>query len=383
MRVSISRSAAGYATAVTTSVAAAVLTWWLTPEVVGLSSLFFAAIMISAWHGGLSAGLVATAVSSFSTAYLFIEPKRSLSIGADDFLRVAVFIAVSVLISSLHNRSRQSEEAAVRAREEAEAANRAKDRFLAIVSHELRNPLNPVLTIASAWEHDPSLPPEARQDMEVVRRNVELEARLIEDLLDISRIISGKLALRRQAVELSDVVRDAVAVCERQAQEKRLSLQVEAAGDGMTVEGDPARLRQVVWNLLTNAVKFTPQGGRVTVSVTRVHPPDGRDHVELIVRDTGIGMEPAKLARVFEPFEQGGRGVTERFGGLGLGLAIARALTEAHGGSLSARSDGPGHGSSFIVRLPLPPPPRARQDAQAPPARAAAAAPLTSPHVAR
>lgn len=352
MRLAIPRSVAGYATAIGTSLSATLLTWWLTPDVVGLGSLFFAAVMVSAWQGGLGPGLVATGISSFSTAYVFFHPAGSLVLGSDDIVRLGVFIAVAVLISSLHTRTRESEQAALRARKEAERANCAKDRFLAVVSHELRNPLNPVLTIASIWERDTSLPEEARQDMAVVRRNVELEARLIEDLLDISRITAGKLVLRRQVVELACVIRDAVAVCEQQAREKRLNLHVDpAAGEGLMVEGDPVRLRQIIWNLLTNAVKFTPQGGSVEVFASVSGGPTGAG-VELAVRDTGMGMDAETLAKVFEPFHQGAGDVARRFGGLGLGLAIAKALTEAHGGVLWAQSDGRGRGSCFHVRLP-------------------------------
>ena len=352
MRWCLSGSTAGYITAVASSAAATALTWWLSPEAVGLSSLFFAAVMFSAWYGGLGPGLVATAISGFATAYLFIEPTRSLTLESDDLVRLGVFVAVSVLISSLHTRTRESEQVAVRARQEAEAASQAKDRFLAVVSHELRNPLNPVLTIASLWESDASLPAEVREDMSVIRRNVELESRLIEDLLDVSRITAGKLALRRQAVEMQHVVRDAVSVCDSEAKQKQLHVEVDSADGPMTVEGDPTRLRQVVWNLLSNAVKFTPAGGRIAVSVTQTTASTA-PAVEICVRDNGVGMDETALARIFNAFEQGGHDVTRRYGGLGLGLAIARALTEAHGGTLTAHSDGPGRGAEFTLRLPL------------------------------
>ncbi len=352
-RLRTSRTLVAYLVSVATAVTATAVTWLATAERVGHGSLFFAAVMLSAGYGGLGPGLMATAISSFSSAYIFFYPPGSLLIGMDDIVRLAVFIAVAVLISSLHTRTQWSEQAALRAHEEALAANRAKDRFLALVTHELRNPLNPVLTIAALWEHDAALPPEAREDMATVRRNIELESRLIDDLLDLSRITSGKLELRRQRVDLAGVVSDALAVCAANAEEKKLVLDVEAPPQVLMVDGDPIRLRQVVWNLLNNAVKFTPAGGRITVKAAAS---PSSDTVELAVSDSGIGMERAMLARVFEAFEQCGADVTHRYGGLGLGLAIAKSLTEAHGGSVTAHSDGPDRGSTFTVRLPASPP---------------------------
>ncbi len=233
------------------------------------------------------------------------------------------------------------------AREEAEAASRAKDRFLAILSHELRTPLTPVLVEVSAMLDDPATPGSVRPFLEMTRRNVTLEARLIDDLLDLSRIGQGKLWLHREVVDAHRLIRQAVEICRDGAEAAGLRLELALDAAEHHVEADPARLQQVVWNLVKNAVKFTPAGGSIAV---RTADRGGRLAVE--VADTGVGIGPEALARVFDAFEQGGDAVTLRFGGLGLGLAIGRSLAEAHDGRLSADSPGPGLGATFTLDLP-------------------------------
>ncbi|HEX8912011.1 MAG TPA: ATP-binding protein, partial [Humisphaera sp.] len=241
---------------------------------------------------------------------------------------------------------------AERARADAERANAAKDRFLAVLSHELRTPLNPVLMAAAALRRDPSLPPAVREDMEMIHRNVELETRLIDDLLDLTRVAHGKLALRSDRVNLADRVREVVRMVDAEAAARQVTLTVDTGADGGAaagapfVTGDAARLQQVVWNLLKNAIKFTPAGGRVRVSAAAA---GGR--ARLAVADTGVGIDPAVLPHVFDAFEQGGERVTRRFGGLGLGLSISRALIDLHGGTLTADSPGVGRGATFTVEL--------------------------------
>jgi PAS domain S-box-containing protein len=234
------------------------------------------------------------------------------------------------------------------ARAEAEAANRAKDKFLAVLSHELRTPLSPVVMTIPAMEIDPELPFKFREDLAMVRRNIDLEVKLIDDLLDLSRVTSGKLRLHMQPVRVHELLVHVVRSSQGETSGKRLSIRHElrAANDRLTA--DPARLQQVFWNLLRNAVKFTPEGGEVIVS-TRNAEQNG--HLLVEVMDTGVGIPAEILPRVFDAFEQGDARMTRQFGGLGLGLAIAKAVVEMHGGTITAASDGRDRGSTFTVRL--------------------------------
>lgn len=247
---------------------------------------------------------------------------------------------------------KQAEQMLEATRDKALAASRAKDDFIALLSHELRTPLSPVLLIATEAARDPALPAQARADFELIAQNVALEARLIDDLLDMSRITRGKVMLERETLDLNAVVRDAVRGVEEEAAGKPLSVSLSLDTAPAPVLGDPVRLRQVFWNVLKNAVKFTPPGGRI--ELTSTHRADGQE-VEVAIRDTGIGMTPAELLRVFEPFAQGehAREGTSTYGGLGLGLTIVRTLVERHGGSVSAQSPGPSQGTVVFVRLPL------------------------------
>jgi PAS domain S-box-containing protein len=234
------------------------------------------------------------------------------------------------------------------AREEAESANRAKDRFLAVLSHELRTPLTPVALTAAAMEMDPNLPYEFREDVAMMRRNVELETRLIDDLLDLSRVTSGKLRLNRQPTHVHRLIRHVLETVGPELHEKQLKIERELAAAHDRVEADPARLQQTLWNLLKNAAKFTPSGGRVSI---RTSNEAGRLVIE--VRDSGKGIPRDVLPRIFDPFEQGAADVTRRYGGMGLGLAIAKAVVDLHGGTIGAASGGDGKGAMFTVSLPL------------------------------
>jgi PAS domain S-box-containing protein len=231
------------------------------------------------------------------------------------------------------------------ARAEAERANQLKDAFLATLSHELRTPLNAIV----GWTHllqARELDPEVRKAVEVIARNAAAQTQLISDILDISRISSGRLQLRVQRVDLSGVIEAALDVVRPAADAKGIRLTSVIAEAG-PVWGDPDRLQQVVWNLLSNAVKFTARNGWVQVRLARV-----RSHVEISVQDTGAGIAADFLAHVFEPFRQADGTPTRMHGGLGLGLAIVRHLTELHGGRVSASSEGPGRGATFTVELP-------------------------------
>jgi signal transduction histidine kinase/ActR/RegA family two-component response regulator len=236
---------------------------------------------------------------------------------------------------------------------EARAASQAKDHFLAALSHELRTPLSPVLATVSALAEDASLPAAVHERLAVVRRNVELEARLIDDLLDLTRITHGKLELRPEVTDVGEMVRQALrACCTEDVDNGRLRLDLDFGADDHRLWADPPRLMQVFWNLLKNAVKFTPEGGSIRVRSYRQEAPGG-PRLVVEVADTGIGIEPDVLPRLFQGFEQGSRTITRRFGGLGLGLAISRAIVELHGGRLWAASEGQGRGALFVVDLPV------------------------------
>jgi PAS domain S-box-containing protein len=234
------------------------------------------------------------------------------------------------------------------ARGAAEDANRAKDQFLAMVSHELRNPLSPILAWSHLMQTSQLGPDKQRQGLEAIERAARSQGQLIEDLLDVSRIVSGKLRLDVRPIELGPVVEAAVETVRPSADARHVRLVVVLDPRCGPIAGDPERLQQVIWNLLSNAVKFTPKGGRVDVQLTRVN-----SHVELAVSDSGEGIPPDMLPHVFERFWQAEEGTTRRRGGLGLGLAIAHHLAELHGGSISAHSNGVGRGAAFRVSLPL------------------------------
>jgi PAS domain S-box-containing protein len=271
----------------------------------------------------------------------------------------AVTGAVNMLVDITHWKLAQSELAQTRddlaqqltalrqAKETAEAASCAKDRFLAVLSHELRTPLTPVLMTVAAMEVDENLPHGLRQDVAMIRRNVELEAKLIDDLLDLSRVVNGKLRLQPERVDVNAVVRYVCQVCRPQILEGAIRLHCDLGEHVGRVMADPSRLQQVLWNVVKNAAKFTPEGGNIFI---RTRKADARVRIE--VQDTGIGIAPDALPKVFDAFEQGDEGITRQFGGLGLGLAISKALVERHGGTIWAQSDGPGMGSTFIVELP-------------------------------
>jgi signal transduction histidine kinase/ActR/RegA family two-component response regulator len=238
-----------------------------------------------------------------------------------------------------------------RLKDAAEQASRAKDQFIAVLSHELRTPLAPVLVTVDLLENDRSLNPEARTELETIRRNVELEARLIDDLLDLTRIARNKLELQLCPVDSHRKLAHVLEMCAEEVALKGLAVRADWRAAQHHVQADPARLQQVFWNLLKNAVKFTPAGG--AVSVTTSNPAPG--WLEVRVTDNGVGIAADVLPHVFDAFEQGGRDVTRQFGGLGLGLAIAKAIVTLHGGSIEATSDGPGQGAVFTTRLPVCP----------------------------
>ncbi len=239
----------------------------------------------------------------------------------------------------------QSERAA---RNEAERASRMKDEFLATLSHELRTPLNAILGWSQVLRRVPDAKPELGDGLKAIERNARAQAQIIEDLLDMSSIISGKVRLNMQRVDLVPVLEASVNAVRPAAEAKGIDLAERVDSPLPPVGGDPNRLQQVFWNLLTNAVKFTPKNGRVAITLERVN-----SHMEISVADTGEGIDEAFLPYVFERFRQADASTSRRYGGLGLGLSIVKQLVELHGGSVSAESAGRGKGSKFTVELPI------------------------------
>ena len=226
-----------------------------------------------------------------------------------------------------------------------EAANKAKDQFLAILSHELRTPLTPVLTTVQMLERDQSMTPQTREALAMVRRNVQLEARLIDDLLDLTRIARGKIQLHHAEVDAHESLRHAVQVCQSQIDAKGLEV-TQILRASRFVWADRTRLQQMLWNLLSNAVKFTPNEGRIII---RTFNTGGVLVIQ--ISDTGVGIAPDVMPRLFDAFQQGEQTISRRFGGLGLGLMITRSLAELHHGTITAESEGLGKGATFTLRL--------------------------------
>jgi PAS domain S-box-containing protein len=235
---------------------------------------------------------------------------------------------------------------------EARQASAAKDQFIATLSHELRTPLTPVLALVSSLERDPRLPEDVARAIARIRRNVELEAKLIDDLLDLTRVARGKLELRREVADLAQILEHAIDTCCSGDRPDQPEVALDLAPVDYRLWGDGPRLTQVFWNLLHNACKFTPPDGRVTVRSRREEGPGGPALV-VEVADTGMGIEPEALPTIFDAFEQGRRAIPRRYGGLGLGLAVSKAIVEMHGGSIAAASAGQGRGATFTVRLPI------------------------------
>ena len=226
-------------------------------------------------------------------------------------------------------------------------ANAAKDQFLALLSHELRNPLSPVIAMVGELEASTPKSRQVRQALEVIRRNVELEARLIDDLLDVTRIAKGKLQLTFEVVDVNEILRRAYEICREDIENKNLEVEFQLDAESVHVEGDPARLQQVFWNLIKNSVKFTPANGRITIATRNSAP----DEMEIGITDTGIGIAADKIGKIFNAFEQGQTSITRRFGGLGLGLAISKAMVDAHSGKIRVESPGQDKGTTFTVKL--------------------------------
>lgn len=243
-----------------------------------------------------------------------------------------------------------AKEAAELARKEAESANQAKDRFLSVLSHELRTPLTPVLAAVSFLEKDLTLPESILENLRMIRRNVETEARLVDDLLDLTRIAQGKLNVHFEVIDAHTLLRNIVAMYQQQVADKSQSIRMSLKATEHQIWADAGGFQQILLNLLSNAVKFTPKNGAISVRTSNDGP-----NLQIEVSDNGIGMEPGVLPRLFNAFEQGDSTFARRFGGLGLGLSIVKSLMGFHKGSVTAFSAGQNQGSTFTLRLPSVP----------------------------
>jgi nitrogen-specific signal transduction histidine kinase/CheY-like chemotaxis protein len=232
-----------------------------------------------------------------------------------------------------------------------ETANRTKDHFLAMLSHELRTPLTPVVSAVESLEMQPAQTEDTRASLAMIRRNIELETQLIDDLLDFTRIARDKMELRFAPLDVHLAVSNVVEICRAEAKSKKLQVYLNLAAKSYYLAADAAKFQQIIWNLLKNAIKFTPEGGEIVISSKN----PSETMLTVSVRDTGIGIEPDAMQRIFDPFEQGNRSFEHRVGGLGLGLAISKSLAQAHGGMLTAKSDGSNCGSTFTLSLQILP----------------------------
>ncbi|HTO77449.1 MAG TPA: PAS domain S-box protein [Thermoanaerobaculia bacterium] len=254
-----------------------------------------------------------------------------------------IWVGTAADIDDLKNTA----EALRSAKEAAEEAAHAKDRFLAVLSHELRTPLTPALAVSQVLERRGDLPGDVKDSVSLIRRNVELEVLLVDDLLDLTKIARGMVELKRQTVDVHELLQQVVDICRSDLNGRRQNLALELGAAEHHVDADAARLQQVFWNLLKNAIKFTPVGGSIAVRSETAEP--GR--MRIVVTDSGIGIPAGILPRIFEPFERGPKTVSPRASGLGLGLSISRTLVELHGGSIHADSEGEGRGATFTVEL--------------------------------
>ncbi|MBD0373757.1 MAG: HAMP domain-containing histidine kinase, partial [Pyrinomonadaceae bacterium] len=315
------------------------------------------AVTVSAWYGGLRPSLLATVLAAMVVDYFFIAPVYQLELSLDNTVRTFVFVLVALLISwvdaarkrAIEERDRMivSEQEARRA---AEAANRSKDEFLAMVTHELRTPLSVITGWAGILLKGELNEEAAGAALKTIARNAEIQRHLIDDLLDVSRMVSGKLRVDAKRTELVPIIEDAIEAVALAAQAKGIRISAEFDWAATSICGDPKRLQQVFWNLLSNAVKFTSDGGCINVRLER-----HESFAQIKVSDTGKGINPEFLPLVFERFSQEKGMTSKRTAGLGLGLAIVRQLVELHGGTVKAESQGVGRGATFTVLIPLSP----------------------------
>jgi signal transduction histidine kinase/CheY-like chemotaxis protein len=268
----------------------------------------------------------------------------------------AVLTITALALAAGMAEGRRAEAAIEQQKAVVEAANRTKDNFLAMLSHELRTPLTPVIAALDVLESVPSQSEDSKASLAMIRRNVELESQLIDDLLDLTRIAKDKLQLEFDQIDAHQAISNVAEICRMEANARRLRVYLNLRAGAHHVTADVTKFQQIIWNLLKNAIKFTNENGEITISSSNPSP----QVLTIIVGDTGIGIEPEILERIFDPFEQGDRSFQRRFGGLGLGLAISKSLAQAHGGTLAVASEGRDRGSTFVLTMNTVAPPQER-----------------------
>ena len=316
---------------------------WASPD---FTALYVLAVLLTSLVGGLGAGLLATLLSAASVAYTQVGSFSEVDIGWDDVFRAAVFIVTAVVVSSLAARRRAAEQELRDAIEQLRQADLAKDDFLATLSHELRTPLTSILGWATILEDGGGQPETVAAAAASIKQSARSQQYIVDDLLDLSRIIFSKFRIEMRPVDLITLVREVIDLIKPLADAKRVQCRIDLPLRPCVITGDAERIKQVIWNFASNAVKFTPPGGRI---VFRLEVVDSQ--AQISVSDSGEGIEPDLLPRVFDRFRQGNGAASKP--GLGLGLAISRHIVEAHHGSVGATSDGRGKGATFIARFPL------------------------------
>jgi signal transduction histidine kinase len=318
-----------------------------------VSAVYLAAVMFSAWRGGLGAGLLATALSAVLGAFFFFPPAYSFKVYGEDLLQLGVFTLAALIISSLSAARERALALEQQARREAEVANAVKDEFLAAVSHELRTPLTTIKTLTRVLLRKNPTAEERREYLEDIASECERQIDLVHNLLDLSRVRVGGVEIRPGRVDVGETLRDCEKIERTGAAERQQELVVEVTQALPPVRGDKSALRRALCAVVENAIKYTPVGGRVTLRAVRA---EAGGQVAIEVEDTGPGISAEDLPRIFERFYRGravsGRSDEQEVPGIGLGLHLARVLVEGMGGSIEVRSR-VGRGSTFTLRLPV------------------------------
>jgi signal transduction histidine kinase len=315
------------------------------------------AILACSWYGGIGPSLVAPIMLVMWTRIAQKEISDLFNFSARELTDLVVFLMLTVAVGWSGQARRRAQGVVQRQAAQLRDEARRKDRFLATLAHELRNPLAPLRTGLELLQVAGDEKPMVREVRELMQRQVDHLVRLVDDLLDLGRINAGKIELRRECVDLAVIIRNAVEASQPHIRDAQLQLDVAIVDAGLFVDADRARISQVLSNIMNNAAKFTPAGGHIQLSACRVE-----QTAEIRVRDDGIGIPSEMLPCVFDMFTQVDGSLERSRGGLGIGLSIVRTLVQMHGGTVAAHSNGAGHGSEFVIRLPLAAPASAEQE---------------------